>query len=196
MRNKRKYTRKKKPWKIVFLKKLSIYLLIWVFLHVLFINAQIVFSSPEKSDIIVIIGNEKQNSQKISINHKININQSIQLFQKGFAEKILILSKENNFWIDENKIITEYLMQNDVWWGSIASENTSVDQIWKNTSLFLQQNEWGSVIIISNFSQVWMMKSKIWSYLSQDNIFIQPTYIGIYDSILWIVTNYYYFWKI
>jgi hypothetical protein len=195
-RKKRKYTRRKKPWKINLLKKITIYWLIVVFLHILFINAQIIFSSPKKSEVIVILGNENQNSQRLTKNHQIKINKSIELFQNNFAKKILILWEENNFWIDWSKLITEYLMKNEVWWGSIATENSDIKHIWKNSSLFLKENEWSSLINVSNFWEVWKMKYHFWTSINQNNISIQPVYSGILDSIFWIFTNYYYFWKI
>lgn len=196
MRKKRKYTRKKIPWKLALLKKGVIYWLIGIFLHILIINAQIIFSSPKKSDIIVILGNEQQNSQRLSEKHQGIINKSILLFQDNLAEKILILWRENNFWIDWNKLISQYLMKNEIWGGSIATEYSGMSKIWKNTSLFLQQNEWNFMINISNFWDIWKMKYLFWSYINQNNISIQPVYSGIYDSIFWIFTNYYYFWKI
>jgi hypothetical protein len=196
MRKKRKYTRKKKPWKLTLLKKIIIYWFIGIFIHILFINAQIVFSSPKKSGIIVILGNEQQNSQRLTEERQLIINKSMLLFQNNLAEKILILWRENNFWIDGNKLITEYLMKNEIWWGSIATEYSDMNKIWKNTSLFLQQNEWNFMINISNFWDVWKMKYLFWTHINHNNISIQPVYSGIFDSILWIFTNYYYFWKI
>jgi hypothetical protein len=195
MRKKRKYTRRKKPWKISFFKKSILCWFIWIFLHILFINSLIIFSSPEKSDIIVILENENQNSQKLSINHKKIINKSMQLFQDDFAKKILIFWTENNFGIDSNKLISQYLMTNEVWWGSIATENSSTEHIWKNSLLFLKENEWNSLINISNFWEVWKIKYHFWTSIHKNHFSIQPIYSGIYDSIFWIFTNYYYFWK-
>lgn len=195
MRKKRKYTRKKKHWKLILFKKIGIYWFLVISVHILFINTQIIFSSPVKSDIIVVLGNEKQNSQKISANYQIIINKSIDLFQENYAEKILILSPENNFWIDGNKLLTQYLMKNEIWGGSIANENSSLDQIWKNSSVFLQKNDWNSLINVSSFWNTWKMKYQFWTKMNQKNISIQPVYLGVFDTITGIFTNYYYFWK-
>lgn len=196
MRKKRKYTRRKKNTKLVYLKKITLYSALFLILHILFINTVIIFGSLNISDTLVILWNNKQNSQKISENNKIILNKSIKLFKDEYAKKILILWEKNNFWINETKIISEYLMKNEIWWGSIATEISDNSKYWKNISLFLKNNDWESIILVQKFSDISKMKYILSQNINTKNISISPVYIGVFDSVFWIFTNYYYFWKI
>lgn len=195
-RKKRKYTRKKKYnfW-LYFKKLIKIFLLIFI-LHLGYINWKIFFTDVSYSDVILITGDNKQNSKNISKNLEAKINTSLSLFSQNKAKKIFVLGQKNTFKIDETSLITQYISKKDIWEGNIAFQNSSIESYPKNTKLFLQENEWNSIIYISNF---WDYYKNLYIYsqrINKDHISIKGNYNGLLDTFTGILKNYYYFWKI
>jgi hypothetical protein len=195
-RKKRKYTRKKKKNIFFYLKKI---IFLWVLLllsHMFFINWQILFSSIQKADIILITWDSKQNSKNISSNLENHINKSIELFKKSYSKKILILGEKNIFKIDEIKIIKDLVVKNDIWEGNIAYENSSIMSYPKNTKIFLENNSWDSMIYSSTFWEYYKQKYNFSQRISISNIEISYYYSWLFNSLTGIFKNYYYWWKI
>lgn len=195
-RKKRKNIRKKKYNFWLYFKKIIKFLLLFLLLHIVFVNWKILFSGVYNSDLLVITWDNKQNSLNISENFENKITKSIELFKNNSAKKILILWEKNNFKIDEVELIKNKISQNDIWEGNIAYQNSSILNYPKNTKLFLNNNQWSKIIFVSDFWEYhknnFLYSQKIW----EKNIQIIPIYSSILNSISWIFTNYYYYWKI
>lgn len=195
-RKKRKYTRKKKKNIIFYMKKIFLWGIIWLIVHILFVNALIVFSSFWKADVLLITWDSKQNSQNISSKLEKNINISLDLFQKEYAKKILILWENNPFKIDEVNLIKKVIIEKDIWEWNIAFEQSSIENYPKNTKIFLDNNNWESIIYSSDFWNYYKNKYFYAQRILKNNIEISYYYSSFLNSISGIFTNYYYFWKI
>ena len=195
-RKKRKYTRKKKKNIIFYLKKILFWGIIWIILHMLFVNALILFSSNWKADLLLIVWDSKQNSQNISSELEQHIDNSLELFQKEYAKKILILWEKNTFKIDEINLIKNSIIKNDIWEWNIAFEQSLIQNYPKNTKIFLENNNWESIIYSSDFWNYYKNKYFYSQRIQNNNIQISYYYSSFINSISWIFKNYYYFWKI
>ena len=195
-RKKRKYTRKKKLNVSIYIKKLLKVIFFIFILHFLYINTIIHFSRISYGDTILITGDNKQNSKNISDNLEKKINTSIELFQENTAKKIYVLWEINQYKIDEVSLITQYIWEKDIWQWNIAYKNSTYESYPKNVKLFLQENQWDSIILVSSF---WDYYKNIYFYsqrIETDNIKIKIIYTGALDIFIWSMKNYYYFWKI
>jgi hypothetical protein len=195
-RKKRKYTRKKKYNFWLYSKKIIKIFIILLIAHIIFINWKILFSWVYNSDLLVITWDNKQNSNKLSGNLENKVSQSIELFKNNSAKKILILWDKNIFKIDEVALIKNKISQNDIWEGNIAYQNSSMLSYPKNTNLFLEENDWNNIILVSDFWDYYNSKFQYTQKISENNIQVIAVYVWILDSIWGIFKNYYYYWKI
>lgn len=195
-RKKRKYTRKKKFNFLIYLKKILKIVFLIFCLHLFYVNAKVFFVNISMWDVIIITGDSKQNSQNIADDLENKINSSLELFKDNKAKKIFVLWEKNQFKIDETSLITQYISNKDIWQGNIAFQTSSTHSYPKNVKLFLQENDWNSMIHVSEFSNYY---KDIYFYsqrIHSDNIYIQSMYNWIFDLLVWSIKNYYYFWKI
>jgi hypothetical protein len=193
---KRKYTRKKKIYIFFYFKKMIILWILLLLSHIFIINWQILFSNTQKADIILITWDSKQNSKNISSDLGNHINKSIELFKQSYSKKILILGEKNIFKIDEIKIIKDLIVKNDIWEGNIAYENSSIISFTKDAKIFLEANDWESLIYSSTFWEYYEQKYKFSQRISINNIEISYYYSWFFNSLTGIFKNYYYWWKI
>lgn len=195
-RKKRKYTRKKKYNFWFYCKKIIKIFIILLIAHVVFINWKILFSGVYNSDLLVITWDNKQNSNNLSSDLDHKVSKSIELFEDNFAKKILILWDKNIFKIDEISLIKKKISQKDIWEGNIAYQNSAISSYPKNVNLFLQENDWSNIILVSHFWEYYNIKSKYSQKILENNIQIIPTYWWLLNSLWWVFNNYYYYWKI
>lgn len=195
-RKKRKYTRKKKYNFWLYFKKLVKILVLIFILHLVYINWKIFFADIPDADIILVTGDNKQNSKNISKNLEKKINTSLSLFSQNKAKKIFVLGQKNTFNINETSLITQYISDKDIWQGNIAFQNSSTESYPKNTKLFLQENEWNSIIYTSNFWDYYKNINFYSQKINKNYIHIQANYHGLLDIFTGMFKNYYYFWKI
>jgi hypothetical protein len=195
-RKKRKYTRKKKNNLWLYFKKIIKLIILCFIVHIIFINSEVLFSNIQKVDVILITWDSQQNSKNISSDLNKQIDSSMELFKRSKAKKILILWENNIFKIDEIKIIKEFLSKNDLWEGNIAYENSSIANYPKNTKIFLDANDWESMIYSSTFWEYYKQTYNFSQRISINNIEISYYYSWFFNSLIGIFTNYYYWWKI
>lgn len=96
MPKKSNYTKNKTTQNTFSLKKIVLFLIILLFIHITYINVSILFSHNSKTEVLVITPIEKIHSTRMSNKNIQHFEKNIQLFENDQMRKILILASENN----------------------------------------------------------------------------------------------------
>lgn len=193
MAKKRKYTRKKIK-KSLFQVKYFILFLFFIFLfHFLHVNISPYFEKINSKEVLVVYTQHTMNGWKLNENDKKYLQKNIQYFTENKQRKLLVLWETSKFG-NQTESITDFLVNNEVWWGNIAQESAKKTSYGTVAYNFLQKQNLETAMTLSN----------IWNYYKNKNYFqtekysnisVKLYYDGLSDIFLGSVKNYYYFWK-
>lgn len=193
MAQKRKYTKKKIKLSLISIKKIAILILSAFLIHFMYVNVSILLKSTPNTQVLIVHPTDKINSTRLSSENKDYLLKNISYFWEKKMRKILILTQENIFDISSNEIIQLFLIENTIWWGSIANQQNIEDNFNKTIQSFLIQQDFKTATLLSPYWEYY--KNVNIFQADNNNIYLEPYYKNISDIIIGNFKNYYYFWK-
>lgn len=193
MPKKRKYTRKKIKKSIFQIKYLILFLVsLWI-IHFFHVNISPFFKNITQKDVLIVYANQSMNWWKLDQKDLNYLSKNISYFSFTQPRKILVLWENSKLW-NQTETITDFLLNNDIWWGNIAQEISRPINYWTITHNFITTQNLDDALVMSN---LWNYYKNI-SYFQTEkypNISIKLYYDWLSDIFLGSLKNYYYFWK-
>lgn len=107
----------------------------------------------QKSDIAVVFGNEVQPNGEPSERLKARLKKTVELYQAGFFQKIIVSGGKGKEGFDESQVMKHYLVNHNVPENIIIAdpEGNTTWQTVENTKKILEEEASGKIMAISQF---------------------------------------------
>ena len=194
-RKKRKYTRKKKNNFFTYLKKYSKIWWIILAVHIILVNFMLIFSFWKTDEILIVFWDNKQKVEVLSAHLGNKINKSLEEYNSGKYEKILILWAKNPHGINEEELILKTIIDSGIWQGNIAYETSDYKDYSQKTQDFLQKYWAENITYLSEFHNAQKDFNNFSTFISSKNIHNKVIFSNPYDVFIGIFQNYFYWWQ-
>ncbi|MFO0780573.1 MAG: YdcF family protein [Candidatus Gracilibacteria bacterium] len=125
----------------------------WLIIHCAIITYDGLTDNLQKSDIAVVFGNEVQPSGEPSERLKARLQKTVELYQAGFFQKIIVSGGKGKEGFDESLVMKNYLISHNIPENIIITDpdgNTTWQTV-ENTRKILEKEPQGKIMAISQF---------------------------------------------
>lgn len=107
----------------------------------------------KSADLIVIFGNEVKTSGEMSDRLMARVKKGQELYENGYAGKILVSGGVGKEGFDEAVVVKDYLVKEGVKDEDVLVDSAGVNTLAtaQNAARIMRENDWKSVILVSQF---------------------------------------------
>ncbi len=180
-------------------KKFLLLILAWILIHTIFITLDGLNDSIEKADCILILGNQIKDDGTLSDRLQSRVDKGLELYKQNFSNKIIVsggLGKEGYY---EAREMKKYLISKGADSTDIIMDDRGLTtyETMINYSSIAKQNQFNSVIIVSQFYHISRSRSMLKS-LGTTSIYTAHSSYFEWRDFYSLVREFfaYYWWKI
>ena len=127
--------------------------LVWFTVHTIFIVWDGLHDEVKKADVILILGNKVEENGQPSERLKSRLDKGFQLYQKGYASKVVVSGGLGKEGFEEAEVMAEYLEKLGIPAGHIFVDKQGFDTYGsaKNLAKIMREERFQSVIFVSQY---------------------------------------------
>ena len=170
--------------------------ILWFIIHTVFILVDGIDDELKVVDVAVVMGNKVETDGNPSLRLKSRLDKTIDLYEKGYFEYIIITGGVGIEGFDEAIVMKEYLISYGIPEGKIIVDNQGYNTYLtaKNSKEIMENKKFDSIMIISQYHHISRSKL-IFSKVNIENVYsAHSNYFELRD-IYSIVRDFFAYYK-